>query len=183
MLTTATHEGYPGHHAEHCIKEKVLYHDQGRFEHSILLIPTPESVIAEGIGNTGIGVLFSFEDMADITLNQLCPLKNPEITKEELIEHFKITRDTKGIFNNLAIHAHIDGFTDEELIKYGSDFGIWPKMELRRYLKFIRDPMWAPYVFTYQAGEKLILKKYGERPSPEDFRKLLSQPILPSDLA
>ena len=59
FLKLATHEGYPGHHTEHVIKEKKLFQEENRFENAILLIPTPEAVIAEGIGNTGIDVLFS----------------------------------------------------------------------------------------------------------------------------
>jgi hypothetical protein len=89
ILPTASHEGYPGHHAEHAIKEKVLYHEQGRFEHSILLIPTPESVMAEGIGNTGIRVLYSIEEITGISLNKICPVTPPRIEEGNLLEYYK----------------------------------------------------------------------------------------------
>ena len=67
FLKLATHEGYPGHHTEHAIKEKKLYQEENRFEHAILLIPTPESVIAEGIGNTGIHMLYSAREKMRIS--------------------------------------------------------------------------------------------------------------------
>jgi hypothetical protein len=182
LLTTAAHEGYPGHHTETSIKELILYQNQSRFEHCIKLIPTPESVIAEGIANAGIDVLYNLEQIAEISLNYLCPTSETVTSVINVKDYILIKRNIRGIFNNLALHAYIDEWSDEELIKYGLDFGLWTKIELERYLKFIRDPMWSSYVFTYSSGEKLIKKKYGDQPSPEKFKILLTHPILPSDL-
>jgi hypothetical protein len=35
LLPSAAHEGYPGHHTEFAIKERVLYRELNQFEHSI----------------------------------------------------------------------------------------------------------------------------------------------------
>ena len=47
------HETYPGHHAEHALKEKALYRERGYGEHTIQLINTPECVISEGDRDPG----------------------------------------------------------------------------------------------------------------------------------
>lgn len=48
-------------------------------------------------------------------------------------------------------------------------------------LEFISDELWAPYILAYQ-GERLIKEKYGNRPAPKHFYRLLTEQILPSDL-
>lgn len=181
FLKLATHEGYPGHHTEHTIKEKKLYQEQNRFEHSILLIPTPEAVIAEGIGNTGIDVLFSAYEKVQISLDELCPnAQNEDL--EILLAQNQAWDKLSGFYNNIAIHAHVDSWSDDQLIDYGLNFGFYTEKYIRQQLKFIRHPLWSTYIFTYFIGESLIKKKFGLRPSPKDFETLLTHPILPSDL-
>jgi hypothetical protein len=182
ILLTAAHEGYPGHHTEHVVKEKLLYIEEQRFEHSILLIQTPECVIAEGIGNTGLDVLFTVSEQIEIGLKELCPDPKREYSLEILIAENEARKNIMAFANNLAIHAYVDGWSDDQLVKYGLDFGFVTEERLRQNLMFIRNPLWSTYVFNYFIGETLIKKKFGERPSPADFKRLLTQPILPSDL-
>lgn len=40
------------------------------------------------------------------------------------------------------------------------------KERMYQWMKFIRNPLWAPYIFTYTYGEALIKRKFGEKPSP-----------------
>jgi hypothetical protein len=49
LLVLAIHETYPGHHAERVVKEKLLGRDQGMLEETLVLAPTPQSLLAEGI--------------------------------------------------------------------------------------------------------------------------------------
>jgi hypothetical protein len=182
ILESISHEGYPGHHTEHLIKEKLLYREQQRFEHCILIIQTPETVISEGLAIVGIDVLYSPHDKAKIALEALCPAPEQEYPLETLIAENKVLKDTRLLGKNLAIYAHVDGWTDDQLIKYGSDFGFRTKEKIMQSLKFIRNPIWSTYVFNYTYGAELIRKKFGMRPNPNNFKELLTRPILPSDL-
>lgn len=180
ILPLAAHEGYPGHHMHNAIKEKN-WQDKNWFEHCILLIPTPEAVIAEGIANTGLDVIFSSKEIVQLALEHLSPTPNEE-DLDLLIAQNKAWKKFSGFSGNLAIHAHEDGWSDEQLIKYGLEFGFYPENHIKQQLKFIRDPLWATYIFTYFIGETMIKKKFGENPSPSDFKMLLTNPILPSDI-
>ena len=53
IVTLAAHEVYPGHHTERVVKEQRLVDDRGWLEETLLLIPTPQSVMCEGIAETG----------------------------------------------------------------------------------------------------------------------------------
>ncbi|MHA2202393.1 MAG: hypothetical protein ACW991_01770, partial [Candidatus Hodarchaeales archaeon] len=185
ILSFASHEGYPGHHTEHSVKEKVLYQDGNRFEHAILLILTPEAVISEGIANTGIDVIFPDErHRMEMELENFCP--HPSNTSiEVLINRWKCMNELSSKLScNLAIQAHVDRMTDDEIIDYCTrQLDIpYSKKRISQWMKFIRNPLWAPYIFTYSLGEALIRRKFGEKPSPQDFSHLLTRPILPSDL-
>ena len=56
------HELYPGHQTEHAWKEQLLYREGGRAESSILMIGTPESLIAEGIAGLAAEMVLEDED-------------------------------------------------------------------------------------------------------------------------
>ena len=185
ILYFASHEGYPGHHTERCVKEKVLYRGENRFEHAILLILTPELVISEGIADTGIDVIFPDERRRmEMELENFCP--NPSDTSiEVLVNRWKCMKELYfKLSGNLAIKAHIDGWTDDEIFDYYiRQLGLpYSKERIHQTMKFIRNPLWTPYIFTYSFGQALIKQKFGEKPSPQNFSQLLTRPILPSDL-
>jgi len=48
LVDLVAHEAYPGHHTEHAWKEQLLV-DAGVVEESLVLIPTPQSMVSEGI--------------------------------------------------------------------------------------------------------------------------------------
>ena len=48
------HESYPGHHTEHCRKERGLVERAGRIEHTVFLVNTPECLMAEGLADLGV---------------------------------------------------------------------------------------------------------------------------------
>ena len=50
------HESYPGHHAEHCRKERELVGARGWAEHGIALRDGPQSLLAEGIAELGLRI-------------------------------------------------------------------------------------------------------------------------------
>ena len=46
----------------------------------------------------------------------------------------------------------------------------------------VSNPVFSKNAFMYNLGENLILEKYGRFPRIKEFRDLLVNPILPSDL-
>ena len=52
LVMLAAHEAYPGHHTERVVKEQLLVRDRGFAEESIQLVPTPQSLVSEGIAET-----------------------------------------------------------------------------------------------------------------------------------
>jgi len=62
------------------------------------------------------------------------------------------------------------------------NFKILSKENIDNRIKFLSNPVHATTVFSYSIGGNLIIDKYGEFPSMDNFFDLLTKPFLPSDL-
>jgi hypothetical protein len=67
-------------------------------------------------------------------------------------------------------------------MRYGTNFEIISKENIKNQLKKISNPIYSKNAFLYNLGSNLIKHKYGAPPSVKDFRYLLVNPTLPSDL-
>jgi len=182
LLMHTAHEGYPGHHTEFSVKELILYRELNQFEHSILLLNSPKLIISEGLADLAINVLYSYREQVEIGLNEFCPDVSKEDSLDAMITQNRVRYKLTLFWYNFAYHALIDNYTEEELIRYGKDFEIYGEASLRNQIKSLNDPIYSKNVFTYNLGMNIIKNKYGEFPSVKDFRYLLINPILPSDL-
>jgi hypothetical protein len=61
LLHLTLHETYPGHQAERACKEELLVRGRGLVEESIVLSPTPQSVVSEGIAELAPDLLLGGE--------------------------------------------------------------------------------------------------------------------------
>ena len=82
---------------------------------------------------------------------------------------------------NLAYHKYVHKWSEDKLWEYARSYKVIPDVGIKTHLEFISDEKWAIYALSYQ-GERLITEKLGSRPSPKQFRKLLIEQTLPSDL-
>ncbi len=183
FLSAAAHEGYPGHHTEFIVKEQRLYRELSQFEHSILLLNSPKLIISEGIAEIAANMLFSYPDQAEISLREFCQDSSKESSIEALIAQGKVKVKLSLFWYNFTYHALIDGWSEEKLIRYATSFEIFSQENIKNRIKSFLNPVHSTTAFSYNKGSKLIINKYGEFPSVKDFRDLLINPILPSDLA
>ena len=182
LLSAASHEGYPGHHTEFVLNEQKLYREKNHFEHSILLLHSPRLIICEGIADLAMNVLFTYQKSAEISLQELCPFSIKEESLEDLIAQNKIKGNVSLFWYNLAYHALIDNWNIEELTRYAKNFEIYGEESIKNQLKLMYNPAHSLTAFSYNLGSSLIIKKYGEFPSVKNFRFLLVNPVLPSDM-
>jgi hypothetical protein len=182
FLYAAAHEAYPGHHTEFAIKERVLYRELDQFEHSILLLHSPKLILSEGIAELAVEVLFSNREAVEISLREFCPDSSNEDSLEIMMAQNKVKRKLTLFWYSFAYHALIDKYKDEELIRYGTNFEIVNKENIKVQLKKLSDPVYSKNAFMYNLGSNLIKHKYGELPSVKVFQNLITNPLLPSDL-
>ena len=183
FLPAAAHEGYPGHHTEFVVKEQRLYRELNQFEHSILLLNSPKLIISEGIADMAINMLFSYRDQVEISLREFCLDSSKESSIKSLIAQTKVKGKLSLFWYNIAYHALINKWNKEKIIRYATSFEIFKQENIKNRIKLLFNPVYSTTAFSYNMGCKLIINKYGEFPSVKDFRDLLINPTLPSELA
>jgi hypothetical protein len=179
LLDLVCHEGYPGHHTEHALKEQQLYHERGWGEHAIQLINTPECVIAEGIATLAADIIFG-SDAAQWASTDVYPLAGIFSDPEQDARVVAAGRALRAVAGNAALLLHESGDDSEEAVQYIMRYGLATEREARQRVRFISDPLWRPYVFTYYVGRDL-LQRWLERGEPaERFCTLLREQVYPS---
>ncbi len=185
----ACHEGYPGHHVYYCLIEQKFYKEKGWVEFSIYPLFSPISLIAEGTANFGIEVAFPGNERLKFEKEVLFPLAGLDSGKAEL--YYKVLELTANLrfAGNDTGRLYIDGKiskqeTVERLMKYQLMNREWAE----RYLSFLQQ--YRSYIINYNLGQQMVKeyieKRGGTADNPqkrwEEFKKLLSSPILPGDL-
>ena len=181
FLSAAAHEGYPGHHMNFAIHEQKLYQELNQFEHSILLLKSPKLLICEGIADLAANVLFSYREQAEISL-QFCLNGTNQDNLENLTMQNRVKANYSLLWYDIAYHALFDKWSEEKLIQHATNFEILSQKNIKNIIKLISDPAHSTTGFLYNLGSNLIKNKYGEFPSVKNFRNLLLNPFLPSDL-
>ena len=150
------HEGYPGHHTEHALKER-LYTEQGLGEHALQLINTPGVRDLGGdrhrrgedaVRSTRSWSAFGASASTRLPGSPAIPsAKSPSAPRSESCARFRATR---------RCLLHEEGRDPEEVVAYLQRYALSTEAEARQRLRFIADPLWRAYIFTYHVGYELI---------------------------
>lgn len=179
------HECYPGHHTEHLLKER-LYTVDGFGEHALQLINTPECLISEGIATMAEEMIFSGAELADFRRSRVYPAAGISGDPEREIAIGAAIRGLASVASNAALLLHHEGRDAEEVVTYLQQYGLSTEAEARQRLRFIADPLWRTYIFTYDVGRKLVSAWLDAAPAVERrarFATLLTEQVTPSQLA
>jgi hypothetical protein len=182
LLSSAAHEGYPGHHMEFVLKENSLYNELMQFEHSILILNSPKLILSEGIATLAINALFSYENHAEICLNEFCLDKEKEDPIEIITKQLGIKRKINSFWQNIGYYALIEEWSRTKLFRYADSYELFSSENIKNQIELLKNPIYSTTTFSYNLGSNIIMNKFGEFPSTENFAYLLKNPVLPSDL-
>jgi hypothetical protein len=180
LLDLMAHEGYPGHHVEHSLKEHLLYRGKGYLENSILLINTPECVISEGIATLAGEIAFGPGETRSWLMQEAYPLAGID---QEVVDHEKLNRAADllaGVRGNAVFMLHAEGRPDDEVVQYLIKYSLLPEARARKAMEFLKSPLWRAYTFTYFYGRRLMLPLLQGSDRLAMFRRLLTEQVYPS---
>ncbi|MFX1323575.1 MAG: hypothetical protein ACFE8N_01365 [Promethearchaeota archaeon] len=182
LLSSAAHEGYPGHHMEFTIKEQKLCFNLNQFEHLVLLLNSPKLIISEGIADIAINMLYTYREHAKIAIENFCLNPSKMDTIDLLTQQYEI-RDKIHLFSyNLAYLSLVEKWSEKKLLNYATSFEIYSKETIKNLLLLTNDQVYASTLFSYTLGRNLLVNRYGGFPSLKNFQQLLTNSTLPSDL-
>ena len=183
LISTFAHEGYPGHHTEHMLKEMVLYREKGYAEQAAALLHSPTAVISEGIATTAIEMIFPDGGHHDWNAEVLFPAAGLPVEPDTGERQRRLNGALEAlryVSGNAAILYHTGQLTRDQTIDYIRTHGLTSAARAEKSFSFISHPLYRSYPFTYTIGYDLIRAT----PNPAaTFRRLLTEQVLPSDLA
>jgi hypothetical protein len=185
MLELMTHEGYPGHHTEHAIKEKLLYREQGHAEACVQLINAPECVISEGLADLAREIIFTELELEAWLRDTFYPLTGIAVSVSRDRSIANARRQLRALSGNAAFLLHRDGASEQAVVDYLQRYGARTEKQARQSYRFIANPLFRSYVFNYHYGYSLLSRyiAIGGRATGDRvarFQTLLEQPLTPS---
>jgi hypothetical protein len=175
------HEAYPGHHTEHCRKERGLVGAGGRLEHTVFLVNTPECLIAEGLADLGIPASigagwgpWAEQIYADLKLAFDGGLAERVAGVVQRLERSR---------QDAALLLHDRGASEDEVVAFLQRWMLVSEQRARQSLRFLSHPLWRAYTSTYVEGYRLLSAWLDARPAgqplAERFVRLLDEPLTP----
>ena len=178
LLVLALHETYPGHHAESCSKEHLLVRGQGLLEETLMLVPTPQSLISEGIATLAPAMLLDGDGGA--ALAAVVRDVGIEFDLAHALAVERALEPCRWAEVNAALLLHDAGGSESDAQAYLQRWGLMSPELASHVIRFLNQPNSRTYVITYPAGRELCAAYVGGE--PERFRRLLTEQVRVSDL-
>lgn len=177
------HEGYPGHHTELSIKESKLIRQKNYREHILTLINTPSCVISEGIATTALKTVLPDSDLEGWYREEILPHADvTQIDPNMMIEIGRAAQKMFGVWSNAAFMLHDQNKSTNEISLYAQKYGLSTEREADQRIKFISNPLYRSYIFTYSVGHDLFEELFSHGDRDKNFARLLDEPITPSQI-
>ena len=178
LLRLAIHETYAGHHAERCVKEHVLVRGRGRLEETLVLVPTPQSLVSEGIAELAPEVLLDGDGGAALAAAVHDAGIDFDLAHARAVE--RAYEPCAWADVNAALMLHDGGASKEEVQAYLERWGLMTGQLAAHVVRFLHEPTSRSYVMNYPAGRALCRTFVSGR--PERFAHLLVEQVRVRDL-
>ena len=179
LLVLVLHETYPGHHTERCVKEQMLVRGRGLLEETLVLVPTPQSLIAEGIatlapatlveGEGGAALAGVVQDTAGISFD----LDHAWAVEQAL-------QPCRWAEVNAALLLFERSASEAEVHAYLRRWALMTPELASHLIRFFNEPMSRSYIVTYPAGRDLC-RAFVAREA-NGFHRLLTEQVRIRDL-
>ena len=178
----ASHEAYPGHHAEGIVKEVALIKGAGLGEATLRTMNTPEAVLAEGQADVAREVVMSDRELED-ELRLIGREVGVDGDWATVVAASQATLDLSGALGNAAIMFHHAGRPEAEVRAWLEAWVPQAPDQVAHAMRIIKDPIGSTYTFTYREGARLIRPWLEVTGQTSGFWRLLSEQLSPSVLA
>ena len=176
LLVLALHETYPGHHTERCCKGTCSWAAAG-CSRTLVLGPTPQSVVSEGIAVLAPDVL-ERDGGGALAAVRATPASSSTSPTRSCVE--RALEPCRWAEVNAALMLHEHGAEEAEVRAY-LDAGVWSVRSSRPILiRFLTEPTSRTYIVTYPAGGSSVGRTW--RGTPRRFRSLLTEQVRVGDL-
>ena len=177
LIRLVIHETYPGHHVERCLKDELLVRERGLLEETIVLLPTPQSVIAEGIASMAPPLVL--ERWPD-AMERVADAAGIDVDFPRAIAVQSALDACRWLEVNAALMLYEEGRGEDEVRAYLERWGLLDAQLSAHVIRFLSGPRSRGYVISYPAGQELCQAYVGG--DRARFRRLLSEQVRVGEL-
>jgi hypothetical protein len=178
LLHVTCHETYPGHHVERVCKDDLLVRGRGLLEEAIVMVPTPQSLVSEGIAELGSELLLGSE--GGERMGAMLADAGIQLDLGHALAVWRAMEPCRWAEVNAALMLHQDGGSNADAREYLRRWGLMPAEYAAHVVRFMTEPTSRTYIINYSAGRALC-GEYVDR-DPARFRRLLTEQVRVSDL-
>jgi hypothetical protein len=178
LLILTLHETYPGHHTERCSKEHVLVRGRGLLEETVVLAPTPQTVVTEGIAKLAPSLLLESDGGA--ALGAVVRDAGIELDLAHALAVERAHEPCDWAEVNAALMLHEEGASEAETHAYLERWALLTPEWADHMIRFITEPAQRTYIVSYSAGRELCRSYVAGK--PKHFRRLLTEQVRVRDL-
>jgi len=178
LLILAMHETYPGHHVERCSKEHALVRGRGLLEETLVMGPTPQSLVTEGIAVLAPYLLLEGDGSA--TFTAIADEGGVELDLAHALAVVRAGEPCRWAEVNAALLLYDDGASEAEARAYLERWSLLTPEWSAHLIRFLTQPTSRTYILTYSAGRELCRAYVGGE--PERFGRLLTEQVRVRDL-
>jgi hypothetical protein len=178
LLVLAIHETYPGHHAERSSKEHLLVRGRGLLEETLVMAPTPQSLVAEGIA--GLAPYMLLEDDGGAALAAVLHNIGIELDLAHALAIRRASEACRWAEVNAALMLHDSGASKAEARAYLERWGLMTPEWSAHVLRFFTELTSRTHIVTYPVGRELCRSYVADE--PKRFHSLLTEQVRVRDL-
>jgi hypothetical protein len=164
--------------AERSCKEDLLVRGRGLLEETLVLVPTPQSLVSEGIAELAPYLLLEGDGGA--ALAAVIHDAGIELDLEHALAVERAHEPCRGAAVNAALMLHDAGAGAVEVRGYLERWALMSPERAAHTVRFITDPTSRTYAITYTAGLELCRSYMAG--GPDRFRRLLTQQVRVGEL-
>jgi hypothetical protein len=174
------HEGYPGHHTDLAIKEKLLVQELKYHEFTVNLINAPSALMAEGIATTARKAILTDDELEEWFREELLPAAGmAHVDPKRILAIGKAGRKMNGVDGNAAFMLYDQHKSEEEISQYLQKYDFSTEQEAKQTIDFISNPLYRSYIFTYYVGYDLLEELFKHVDRDRYFKRMIEEPVTP----
>ncbi|MEO8354762.1 MAG: hypothetical protein ABI621_02505 [Chloroflexota bacterium] len=147
------------------------------------LINSPSCVIAEGIATSALETVLSDAELEDWFRSELLPRAGlTDIDPAMILAVSNAGNKISGLTGNAAFMLHDQNKSESAISAYLQKFGLGTEKEAQHTIKFISNPLYRSYTFTYHIGYDILKELFSKGDRDLYFKRLLEEPVTPSQI-
>ena len=153
-------------------------HGRGLVEEQLALVPTPQSLVSEGIAEVAPSMLL--EGDGALALAGVLHHAGVELDLEHALAVERALEPCEWAEVNAALMLFDGGASTAEVHAYVRRWALLTPERADHLIRFLGEPTSRTYVITYPAGRELARSYVGG--DPDRFRRLLTEQVRVRDL-